>query len=308
MLGFLLRRLATSMILITMIFVVIFFALRATAGDPARIQAGIYARDDVIEAYRRDFGTDKTPVEQFWRFLSGIPQGDFGTSFRYQAPILELISERLPRSLLLGGVSLLIIILLSALIGVLAAAWRGSWLDRAVLAMVVFGQSAPVFWIGLMLVLVFAVQLQLFPAVGFSSWRSLVLPIVTIVVVELPWQLRIVRSEMVETLVQDFIQTAHAYGIRRTRIYYLYSLRNAAIPWLSVIGVQAGYLLGGIIVVEVVFNYPGLGKLFIDAVASRDYPLIQAIAIISASLFVFLNFLIDIVYTLVDPRIRLQRF
>lgn len=306
MLGYLLRRLITSLLLITIIFVVIFFALRATAGDPARIQAGIYAREDVIEAYKRDFGTDKTPVEQFWRFLSGVPRGDFGTSFRYQTPIVELVAERLPRSLLLGGLSLLIIIILSALLGVLSALWRDSWFDRTVLAIAIFGQSAPVFWIGLMLVLLFAVQLQLLPAVGLSGWRSLVLPIITVVVVELPWQLRVVRSEMVETLVQDFVQTARAYGIRPARTYYIYALRNAAIPWLSVMGVQAGYLLGGIIVVEVVFNYPGLGKLFIDAVASRDYPLVQAIAILSASLFVFLNFLIDIVYTVIDPRIRLQ--
>ncbi len=306
MLNYLLRRLVTNLLLIAAIFIVVFFALRIAAGDPARIKGGVFARQDIIEEYRREFGTDKSPLEQLARFLSGLPHGDLGTSFRYQEPTFELIRQSAPNTLQLGGISLLLVIVLSAVLGVLSAVYRGSWFDRMVLALTVFGQATPVFWSGLMLVLVFSVELGIFPAVGYTDWRSLVLPTIAIVISELPWQLRVVRSEMIEVLLQDYVQTHRAYGLRRPRIYYLYALRNAAIPWISVIGIQAGYLLGGTIVAEVVFNFPGLGKLFLDAVTSRDYPLVQSITIVTASLFIFLNFLVDIVYTLVDPRVRLQ--
>jgi ABC-type dipeptide/oligopeptide/nickel transport system permease component len=304
MLSYLLRRFITSVLLVVGIFIVVFFALRIAAGDPARIQAGTFAREDVLEEYRREFGTDKTALEQLEHFLSGLPHGDFGTSFRYQEPTFDMIAERGPNTLRLGGLSLVIVIVLSGVLGVLAAVYRGSWLDQAVVALAIFGQSAPVFWVGLMLALIFSVHLQWLPAVGYAGWQSLILPLITIVVVELPWQLRVVRSEMVETLLQDFIRTARAYGIRRARINFMYALRNASIPWVSVMGVQAGYLLGGTIVAEVVFNYPGLGALFLQAVTSRDYPLVQSITIVTASLFVFLNFLVDIFYSLIDPRIR----
>ncbi len=304
MIKYLIRRLIISVLLVAAIFIFVFFALRMAAGDPALIKGGIYARQDVLEQYRKEFGTDKTPLEQLGRFLSGLPKGDFGTSFRYQEPTFDMIKRHMPHTLRLGGISLLIVILLSAGLGVLAAFKRNSWLDQAVLALAVFGQSAPIFWIGLMLVLIFSVRMQLLPAVGYSGPKSLILPVITVVIAELPWQLRVIRSEMIETLLQDFIRTERAYGIRRPRINFMYALRNAAIPWISVMGVQAGYVLGGTIVAEVVFNYPGMGKLFLDAVTSRDYPLVQSITIVTASLFVFINFFVDIAYSLVDPRIR----
>jgi ABC-type dipeptide/oligopeptide/nickel transport system permease component len=304
MVSYLIRRLITSILLIAGIFIVVFFALRLAAGDPARLAAGTFANDEVLQEYRRQFGTDRTPLQQLGTFLSGLPRGDFGTSFRYQQPTFTLIAQRASNTLRLGGISLLIVIVLSGVLGVLAAVHRGSALDQAVVALAIFGQSAPVFWVGLMLALVFSVRLRLFPAIGYSGWQSLVLPVITIVIAELPWQLRIVRSEMVETLLQDFVRTHRAYGIRPDRINYMYALRNAAIPWVSVMGVQAGYLLGGVIVAEAVFNYPGLGQLFIQGVTARDYPLVQSITIVTASLFVFLNFLVDVVYSFIDPRVR----
>lgn len=304
MLSYLIRRFITSIFLVVGIFIVVFFALRIAAGDPARIKAGTFARDDVLQEYRREFGTDKTPFEQLVHFLSGLPHGDFGTSFRYQEPTFSLIAQRGPNTLLLGGLCLIIVIILSGVLGVLAAVYRGSWLDQLVVGLAIFGQSAPVFWVGLMLVLIFSVNLQWLPATGFESWKNLVLPLITLVIVELPWQLRVVRSEMVETLLQDFVRTARAYGIRRARVNFVYALRNASIPWVSVMGVQAGYILGGTIVAEVVFNYPGLGALFLQAVNARDYPLVQSITIVTASLFVFLNFLVDVAYALIDPRVH----
>lgn len=304
MVSYLIRRLITSILLIAGIFIVVFFALRLAAGNPARLAAGTFANDEVLQEYRRQFGTDRTPLQQLGTFLSGLPRGDFGTSFRYQQPTFTLIAQHASNTLRLGGISLLIVIVLSGVLGVLAAVHRGSALDQAVVALAIFGQSAPVFWVGLMLALVFSVRLRLFPAIGYSGWQSLVLPVITIVIAELPWQLRIVRSEMVETLLQDFVRTHRAYGIRPDRINYMYALRNAAIPWVSVMGVQAGYLLGGVIVAEAVFNYPGLGQLFIQGVTARDYPLVQSITIVTASLFVFLNFLVDVLYSFIDPRVR----
>jgi peptide/nickel transport system permease protein len=303
--AYILRRVAVSLLLIIGIFVVVFFVLRLAGGDPARVQAGAFASEDVVQEYREEFGTGKSILDQLGSFLSGVPQGDFGTSFRYQEPVLVLILGYAPYTLLLGGISLLIIIALSALLGVLSAVRRDSWIDRSVIALTVFGQSAPVFWVALMAVLLFSVRLELVPAVSFYGWQSLILPVGALVISELPWQLRVVRAEMSETLLQDYIQTVEAYGIRKWRIYFMYALRNATIPWLSVLGVQAGYLLGGTIVVEVVFNYPGLGRLLVDAVNSGDYPLVQGITIVTATLFILFNLLVDVAYTVVDPRIRL---
>jgi len=303
---YLIRRFLISVLLIAGIFVIVFFALRAAAGGPAQFGAGSGARRDVPERYRRDFGTDKAPLEQLIDFLSGLPRGDFGTSSRYQEPTLRVIGGVALNTVRLGGISLLFVMLLSVVLGVLSAVKRGSWLDHTVLAVTVFGQSAPAFWVGLMLALVFAVRLRLFPAVGYAGVKSLVLPVLTIVVAELPWHVSVIRSEMIEALLQDFVRTARACGIRSSRINFLYALRNAAIPWLSVLGVRAGYLFGGTIVAEVVFNYPGLGKLFIQAVTSRDYELVQSIAIVTASVFVFLSFCVDVAYALIDPRIRTQ--
>jgi peptide/nickel transport system permease protein len=305
--AYLLRRALISVLLIIGIFVVVFFALRLAAGDPARLQAGVFASEDVVKEYRKEFGTGQSIIEQLGSFVSGLPQGDLGTSFRYQEPVSTLLLQTVPNTLVLSGISLLIIIFLSALLGVVSAVRRDSWVDRSVIALTVFGQSAPVFWVALMAVLLFSVRLELVPAVGYYGPQSLILPIAAVVISELPWQLRVVRAEMSESLLQDYIRTVEAYGIRKWRIYFMYALRNATIPWLSVLGVQAGYLLGGVIVVEVVFNYPGLGRLLVDAVTSGDYPLVQAITIVTASLFVLFNLLVDVAYTVVDPRIRLGR-
>ncbi len=304
MVRYLLRRILISTWLIAGIFVIVFFSLRIAAGGPTWIGSGANSSQEVLERYRRDFGTAKTPFWQLVDFLSGLLRGDFGISWRYQEPTFHVIGSVVPNTIRLGGTSLLIVLALSPTLGVLAAVRRGSALDRIVLTMIAFGQSAPAFWVGLMLALVFAVRLGYFPAVGYAGARSMVLPVLTIVLAELPWHVVVIRSEMIETFSEDFVRTAHAYGIRRSRINFLYTLRNAAVPWLSVLSVRAGHLFGGTIVAEAVFNYPGLGKLLLDAVKSRDYALVQAISIVTASVFVLLSLLIDVAYALIDPRLR----
>lgn len=305
--SYVLRRLLQSIIIVVFIAVAVFIVLRLSAGDPARIRAPVFARPDVIEQYRRDFGIDRPLLEQLGSFLWGALRGDFGQSFRFQAPVMQLILDALPRTLLLAAISLLLSLVVAVGLGSLAAMQPRSgwaWLSSALAAL---GQSAPVFWSGAILVLVFAVGLRWLPAGGFNGPSSLILPAIAVTLSILPTQLRVLRSSMEASLKEEYIRTARAFGLRQIRITFVYALKNASLPLLTVIGVDIGYLLGGVIVAEVVFAYPGIGELALVALNARDYPLIQGITIVTASTFVVVNLLIDLVYGRIDPRIRLER-
>jgi ABC-type dipeptide/oligopeptide/nickel transport system permease component len=305
--GFALRRILQSIVIVVLIAVAVFVVLRLSAGDPARIRAPIFARPDVIEQYRRDFGIDRPLLEQLWSFLVNAARGDFGLSFRFQAPVMDLILVAMPRTLILAGVSLLLSLGIAVGLGSLAALRPKSlwaWLSSAIAA---FGQSAPVFWSGAVLVLVFSVGLRWLPSGGFNGVASLVLPAIAVTLSILPTQLRVLRSSMEAVLKEEYIKTSRAFGIKPSRITFVYALKNACLPLLTVIGVDIGYLLGGVIVAEVVFAFPGIGELALTALNARDYPLIQGITIVTASTFVVVNLLIDLVYGRIDPRIRLER-
>lgn len=305
--SYVLRRLLQSVIIVVLIAIAVFIVLRLSAGDPARIRAPVFARPDVIEQYRRDFGIDRPLLEQLGSFLWGAVRGDFGQSFRFQAPVMQLIIDALPRTLLLAAVSLVFSLVVAVGLGSLAATNPRSfwaWLSSALAAL---GQSAPVFWSGAVLVLVFAVGLRWLPSGGFNGPSSLVLPAIAVTLSILPTQLRVLRASMEAALKEEYIKTARAFGLRQRRITFVYALKNASLPLLTVIGVDIGYLLGGVIVAEVVFAYPGIGELALVALNARDYPLIQGITIVTASTFVVVNLLIDLVYGRIDPRIRLER-
>lgn len=302
-----LRRILQSVIIVVLIAVTVFVVLRLSAGDPARIRAPVFARPDVIDQYRRDFGIDRPLIEQLASFFWNAVRGDFGLSFRFQAPVTELILQALPKTLLLAGVSLLLSLTVAVVLGSLAALHPRSiwgWLSSALAAL---GQSAPVFWSGAVLVLVFAVGLRWLPSGGFSGPLSLILPAIAVTLSILPTQLRVLRSSMQAVLKEEYIRTAHAFGVGQNRITFVYALKNACLPLLTVIGVDIGYLLGGVIVAEVVFAFPGIGELALVALNARDYPLIQGITIVTASAFVIVNLLIDLLYTRIDPRIRMER-
>jgi len=305
--SFIIRRVAQSLIIVVLIAVTVFLVLRLSAGDPARIRAPVFARPDVIEQYRRDFGIDSPLIEQLGSFFLNALRGDLGQSFRFQAPVTDLILQALPKTLMLAGVSLALSLAVAIVLGSLAALRPRSfwgWLSSAVAA---FGQSAPVFWTGAVLVLVFAVGLRWLPSGGYNGLSSLVLPAIAVTLSILPTQLRVLRASMQAVLKEDYIRTARAFGLRERRITFVYALKNACLPLLTVIGVDIGYLLGGVIVAEVVFAFPGIGELALVALNARDYPLIQGITIVTASFFVIVNLLIDLLYTRVDPRIRLER-
>jgi ABC-type dipeptide/oligopeptide/nickel transport system permease component len=295
-----------NVVLIVVIVLAVFILMRLTAGDPARMSTPVFASDEILQTYREQFGTDKPLTAQLWDFVSGLPKGDFGTSFRYQEPVFSLIWQRVPETLLLAFTALVLALVFALIVGIAGARWPGSWIDRFGIAASTFGQSAPTFWIGLMLVLIFSVNLGWFPAVGFTGWKSLVLPAIAVALAVMPADLRVIRASMMDALNQDYIRTARAFGVSEARITLFYALRNAALPLVTVVGIDLGYLLGGTIVTEVVFNYPGVGQLAIDSVNARDYPVIQAITILTAMVFVFVNLVIDLLYMMLDPRIRIE--
>jgi peptide/nickel transport system permease protein len=304
---FVLRRVLQAIVVVLIIAVAVFVVLRLSAGDPAKIRAPVFARPDVIEQYRHDFGTDRPLLVQMGSFFEGALHGDLGQSFRFQAPVMGLIAEALPKTLLLAAASLTLSLAIAVLLGSLAALRPRSvwgWLSSALAA---FGQSAPVFWTGAMLVLVFSLGLRWLPAGGFMGPPSLILPAIAVSFSILPTQLRVLRSSMEMVLKEEYIRTAHAFGVRPSRIIFVYVLKNASLPLLTVIGVDVGYLLGGVIVAEVIFDFPGIGELALTALNARDYPLIQGITIVTATTFVIVNLLIDLLYARIDPRIRLEQ-
>ena len=303
---FIFQRVAQAVVIVCMITITVFVILRFSAGDPARIKAPVFARADIIEQYRRDFGTDRPVFEQLSSFVTNAVQGDLGISFRYQAPVADLIWATLPKTLALAGTALLISVSISILLGSLAAQRPQSVWALLASTVAIIGQSAPVFWTGSILVLIFAVTFGWLPAGGYTGFSSLILPAFAVMLSILPTQLRILRTAMERALQDEYIRTARAFGISNKRITFVYALKNAFLPLLTVIGLDAGYLLGGVIVAEVVFAFPGIGELALIALNSRDFPLIQGITIVSASIFVVVNLAVDLLYTGLDPRIRLE--
>lgn len=304
---YVIRRTLQAFVIVFVIAVMVFVLLRLSAGDPARIRAPVFASPEVIEQYQRDFGTDRPIIEQLGTFLSGALRGDLGTSFRFQEPVTDLILTALPRTLALAGCALLMSLSITIVLGSLAARRpRSVWAGLATVLATV-GQSAPVFWTGALMVILFSVNLGWLPPGGFTGPTSLLLPTVAVALSIVPTQLRVLRSSMRGVLREEYIRTAHSFGLSQRRITYVYALKNAFLPLLTVIGVDVGYLLGGVIVAEVVFAFPGIGELALVALNSRDYPLIQGITIVTASIFVIVNLLIDLTYAMIDPRIRMEQ-
>jgi len=306
MLRYIGSRLLQSIFIGVSITLGVFVILRLTSGDPARVRAPVFASPDVINQYRKDFGTDKPLLVQLGRFIDGAVHGNLGDSFRYQRPVLDLIFEALPYTLRLALLALFISVTISVTLGVLAARYPGSpwdWLSGIVASA---AQAAPVFWVGILLSTYLGVVAGLFPAGGYSGFSSLVLPALAASISIIPTELRVLREAMRTALDQEYVRAARANGIVERRVTLVYALRNATLPLLTVIGIDVGYLLGGVIVAEVVFNFPGIGQLALVALNSRDYPLVQAITIVTATVFVLINLVIDLLYTVVDPRIRLK--
>jgi len=279
--------------------------LRFTAGDPARIRGNLFSTNEVLDEYRRQFGTDRTVFQQFATFLNGVIHGSLGNSFRYQEPVTGLVLPALRHTMLLGMTALLISLSLAILLGTISARNPRGLVARASGVLAIFGQSAPLFWIGLLLISLFSVNLGWLPSGGFTSWKNLILPAVTLAMNILPSEMRVLSASVKAELDEDYVRTAHAFGLARWRVYFVHVLRNACLPLITVVGNDMGMLLGGAIVAEVVFNFPGIGTLALVGLNARDYPLLQGVTIVAACTFVLVNLLVDLLYTVINPRVRL---
>ncbi|NDW46562.1 ABC transporter permease [Ruegeria sp. PrR005] len=312
MLSYLLRRLIATIPVMLLVAVFVFMLLRLTPGDPAAIIAGDYANDAQIAEIRTKLGLDKPLPVQFMVWLGNMFQGDFGESFFYKKQVGELIAARLEPTLSLSLLTIILTVCIAVPLGTLAAYRQGSWLDRGIMGFSVLGFSLPVFVIGYMLIYLFSIKLGWLPVQGYQrisdgvgGWLlRLILPSIALSVIFVAFIARMTRTSVLEVLGEDYIRTARAKGQTETRVLMRHAVRNAAVPIVTVIGLSFAILIGGVVVTESVFNLPGLGLLTVEAVLARDFPTIQAVILLFSFIYVLINLLIDVSYTVLDPRIR----
>jgi peptide/nickel transport system permease protein len=302
--AYILRRLWQSALTLVGVSVLVFVILRVVPGDPAKMLLPDGAPQSAVDELNRQLGLHEPLYVQYGLFLQSVFRGDFGQSFQYRAPALRVVVERLAATVQLALAALLITVGVGVSLGIVAAVRRGTGYDYASTVLAVLGQSLPNFWLGIMLILLFGVALRWLPTSGFESWRHLILPAVTLAAFPMALVARLTRSSMLEILGRDFIRTGRAKGLAERAVILRHALRNAAVPLLTVLGLQIGTLLGGAVITESVFAWPGMGKLVVDAIFFRDFPVVQTVLILSATIFVVINLLVDLLYTVIDPRIR----
>ena len=312
MLAVILRRLLATIPVMAIVAVIVFSLLYLTPGDPAAVLAGEQASTADIERLRTSLGLDEPYLVRFGQWLGGVLQGDLGTSIFSRRPVMELIVQRLEPTIALTVASLLIAVLIAVPLGVIAA-WRsGGIIDRAAMTFAVLGFSIPVFVLSYLLIALISVELKWLPvqgyvpiAYGFGPFaRHLILPAMSLGIVNAALIARITRTTMLEVLNQDYIRTARAKGLSVRRVLVRHALKNAAVPIVTVIGISFALLISGVVVTETVFNIPGLGRLTVDAILRRDYPVIQGVILVFSATYVIVNLLVDLSYRLFDPRIR----
>src|SRR5437899_2160580 len=312
MLPYIGRRLVATIPVMAVVAVVVFMLLRLTTGDPAAIIAGDNATSQDVAAIRTRLGLDRPITQQFVIWVGNIVRGDFGESFFFKKQVSELIAERVEPTLALATCTLLLAVSMAVPLGVLAAWRRGTWVDRAVMGLSVFGFSVPVFVIGYVLIYLVAIQLGWLPVQGYQRLADgvggflerLILPSLTLSVVYVALIARITRASVLEVLNADYVRTARAKGLPELPVMVRHVLRNAAVPIVTVIGLGVALLIGGVVVTESVYSIPGLGRLTVDAVLARDYPTVQAVILLFSVVYVLINIVVDLTYTFLDPRIR----
>jgi ABC-type dipeptide/oligopeptide/nickel transport system permease component len=303
MLIYILRRLFQSVFVLLGVMTIVFFLLHLS-GDPTQLLLPLDATVAERLEFQQKMGFNDPLVLQYERFLLNVLQGDLGYSFRHAEPAIGLVLERIPATFELTIASLAIAIGIAVPLGVIAAVKRGTFIDSAAMTFSLLGQATPVYWLGLLLILLFSVSLGVLPSGGRGGMGSLILPAVTLAVFSMARIARITRSGMLDVLGQDYIRTARAKGIAERIVVSSYALRNAAIPLITVIGLEFGVLLGGAVITETIFSWPGVGRFAIDSIFARDYPVVQAIVLVLSSIFVIINLAVDVLYTYLDPRIR----
>jgi ABC-type dipeptide/oligopeptide/nickel transport system permease component len=281
-----------------------FFVLRLATGDPARLVNPPGTPEEIITQTRERIGTDQPLLVQYVTYVWGALQGDLGTSFRGTQSVGGAVMAALPNTLALAGLAILVSAVVALTLGA-AAAWRpGGLVDRLVLGYAALAQATAAFWLAVVLILVFSLRLRWFPALDLGGPRSFVLPVTTLVVMLSPVLTRTARQSFIETLNEDYVKAARSRGLPEWRVFSVHGVKAASLPLVTLIGLQLGFLLAGAVVVEAIFNWPGIGKLILDALASRDFPMIQGGILVAAVVFVVLNFVVDLLYTVLDPRVR----
>ena len=312
MFALIVKRILSTFVVMAVVALFVFGMLHFSPGDPAAIIAGDLATKEDIEQIRAKLGLNLPLYEQFWRWISSVLVGDFGRSIFSDLPVSGLILQRVEPTLALTVTTMLFSIAIAVPVGILAA-WRaGSLIDRLVMGFAVLGFSVPVFVFAYVLIYFFAVQLKLLPVMGYVSifddvggfFRAIAMPTLALGVTYIALIARITRASMLEAINQDYIRTAHAKGLALAPILFRHALRNASVPIVTTIGIGVALLIGGVVVTESVFAIPGLGRLTVDAILRRDYPVIQGMILIFSAVYVLINLAIDIIYTLLDPRIR----
>ncbi len=306
MTAYLVKRLAQAIIVIAAV-VFIVFLMMFLSGNPALLLLPPDASREDVLTFSHQMGFDRPMWEQFFSFAGNLLHGDFGRSWRFQEPALPLVLQRFPATIELALAALVFSLAIAIPVGVLSAVRRNTIFDGTAMVFAMLGQSTPAFWLGIMLILIFAVHYGLFPTSGREGFNSLVLPALTLGLTLAGRNARLVRSSMLEVLNEDYIKTARAKGLKEWLVINKHALKNALLPVVTVIGLELGHLLGGAVVVETVFAWPGIGLLAVQAVLGRDYPVVQAVIVISALVFVLTNLLIDLLYIWLDPRISYQR-
>ncbi|HEV8383523.1 MAG TPA: nickel ABC transporter permease [Candidatus Acidoferrales bacterium] len=299
-----LLRLALTLPALWLVLTLVFLLIHIVPGDPVQQMLGEGARAEDLQQLRHALGLDQPLLVQYGKYLSGLVRGDWGESFRFQLPVFKIVLQRYPATLELAAVSLLVCAAIGIPAGVLAAHRRGSAADRAVGVFTLFGLSVPNFALGPVLVLIFSIQLGLFPVSGSGSLLHLVLPTLTLGAALAAILTRMVRTSMMEELTSDYVRTARAKGLPESAVLFRHAFRNALIPIITILGLQFGTLLAGTIVTENIFAWPGVGRLAVQAIQSRDYPLLQGCILFIALSYIVVNLLTDFVYALVDPRVR----
>jgi ABC-type dipeptide/oligopeptide/nickel transport system permease component len=301
------RRILIAIPLLLVVVALVFFITRLfLPGDPAVLLAGERATPELIETIRRNLGLDKSVLQQFIIFLGNAVQGDLGRSVKLQQPVMQVIAKAFPFTLTLTILSVTFGTIVGLVIGIITALKRNTWIDTSSMAAIIFFYSMPTFWLGLMLMLVLGVTLRLLPVQGTGSWKNFVMPVLTLGTGEAAVIARLTRSSMLEVLGADYVRTARAKGLTERIVLLRHALKNALIPVVTIVGLSIGGLLGGAVITETIFGLPGVGSLSIQAITSRDYPMIQATVLLVAVAFIFVNLLVDVIYAFVDPRIHYE--
>lgn len=303
LLSYILRRCLYAIFVLFGVATVVFFITRMT-GDPVAIMLPPDATVEQMEELRIELGMDKPLLTQYGIFIWDLLHFDLGESLRYDDSTLKLILERLPATLQLASTSLIIALLVSIPAGILSALKQGSLFDRLIMSFVLIGQSFPVFWVGILLILFFSVSLGLLPTGGIGGWEHLILPAFALGLHMMALITRLLRSSLIEVLSSDYIRTARAKGLLSFKVIAKHALRNSLLPVVTIVGLQVGALLGGSVVTEMVFAWPGVGQMIIQAINFRDFPLVQTAIILLAGIFVLINLIVDLLYVVIDPRIQ----